>query len=101
MSAAEMTTRDYLRLMAEYNQWMNRKLFAVCSSLSDEERTRDLGAFFGSIHRTLDHIVWVDRAWAIRWMGSAARSVPWARSSSRTSAAPHFVECAFPEAPWG
>ena len=40
----------YARLMAEYNVWMNGKVYAACARLSDEERKRDRGAFFKSIH---------------------------------------------------
>lgn len=54
---------DHLAALARYNRWMNEKLFAVASELSDEERKRDLGAFFGSVHRTLGHILLADRIW--------------------------------------
>jgi uncharacterized damage-inducible protein DinB len=60
--------RDYLVLMSEYNAWMNAKLYDVCATLSDEERKRDRGAFFKSIHGTLQHLVWGDRAWLIRFL---------------------------------
>ncbi len=61
-----MLDRDYVRLMAEYNAWMNDKLYAACAQLADEERKRDRGAFFKSIHGTLNHLVWADRAFLIR-----------------------------------
>lgn len=61
-----MRDRDYLVLMAEYNAWMNANLYALCAALSDEERKRDRGAFFKSIHGTLQHLLWGDRAWLIR-----------------------------------
>jgi uncharacterized damage-inducible protein DinB len=61
----------YPLLMAEYNLWMNGKLYAGCAKLSDEERKRDRGAFFKSIHLTLDHLVWVDGAWLTRFNGRA------------------------------
>src|SRR5262249_23240311 len=44
-------------------------LYALCANLSDEERKRDRGAFFGSIHRTLNHLLWGDRAWLGRFFG--------------------------------
>ena len=56
----------YPHLMAEYNRWMNGKIYTACATLSDEERKRDRGAFFRSIHRTLDHLIRADRAWATR-----------------------------------
>lgn len=61
-----MTEREYVTLMAEYNAWMNRRMFELCARLSDEERKRDRGAFFGSIHGTLNHLMWADRAYLIR-----------------------------------
>ena len=50
----------YYRLMAAYNRWMTGNIHAVCDGIPDEERKRDRGAFFGSIHRTLDHILYGD-----------------------------------------
>src|SRR5512138_2874544 len=61
----------YAQLMAEYNRWMNERLYAGCARLSDEERKRDRGAFFKSIHRTLNHLVWGDRAWLSRFNGKS------------------------------
>jgi uncharacterized damage-inducible protein DinB len=53
--------------MADYNRWMNEKLYAGCAKLSDEERKRDRGAFFKSIHGTLNHILLGDRLWLPRF----------------------------------
>lgn len=61
-----MLDRDYARLMAEYNAWMNDKLYSAVAPLSDEERKRDRGAFFKSIHATLNHLMWADRSFLIR-----------------------------------
>lgn len=52
-----------LTLMADHNRWMNEKLYAVCAGIPDEARKRDLGAFFRSIHGTLNHLLLVDRLW--------------------------------------
>lgn len=59
------------QLMADYNAWMNERLYALCAGLSDEERRRDRGAFFKSIHATLNHILWGDRAWMTRLAGKS------------------------------
>ncbi|MFQ5938396.1 MAG: DinB family protein, partial [Acidiferrobacterales bacterium] len=53
--------------MAEYNRWMNGKLYAVCAEIPDEKRKADLGAFFKSIHGTLNHLLWGDRIWLRRF----------------------------------
>jgi len=62
-------TPDTCRAFASYNRWMNDKLFATAASLSDEERKRDCHAFFGSIHRTLNHLLVADRIWLGRLNG--------------------------------
>ncbi|MDY0137102.1 MAG: DinB family protein [Thiomicrospira sp.] len=48
---------------AQYNQTMNRQFFAACDPISDADRKRDLGAFFKSIHGTLNHILLADKVW--------------------------------------
>ena len=48
-----MITAAYVRLMAEYNAEMNRRLYAAAARLSDAERKADRGAFWQSIHGTL------------------------------------------------
>jgi uncharacterized damage-inducible protein DinB len=64
-----MNIATYARAMAAYNQWMNEKIYSCAAELSDEERKRDMGAFFGSIHRTLNHIYVGDEAWLQRFEG--------------------------------
>ena len=64
-----MNITTYARGMAAYNQWMNGKIYACSAELSDEERKRDLGAFFGSVHGTLNHIYVGDEAWLQRLNG--------------------------------
>jgi uncharacterized damage-inducible protein DinB len=58
---------NYYQLMAEYNRWMNGKLYAVCAEIPDDKRKSDLGAFFKSIHGTLNHLLWGDRIWLWRF----------------------------------
>jgi len=58
------------RTMAQYNTWMNRSIYETCAALSDEERQRDFHAFFGSIHRTLNHLLLTDRAQMGRFVGT-------------------------------
>ena len=70
-----MISVEYCQLLARYNHWMNERLYAVVSECSPEERVHDRGAFFGSMHRTLNHILWGDRIWLARFTGQAY-SVP-------------------------
>ena len=64
-------TPDLARAMARYNRWMNEKLYAVAAKLTDAEYKQDRGAFFGSIHRTLNHVLVGDRVWLGRFTGVA------------------------------
>jgi uncharacterized damage-inducible protein DinB len=63
-------TAAYCATFARYNEWMNRRLYATCATLTEEERTRDRGAFFKSIHSTLNHIVYADLAFLSRFTGT-------------------------------
>lgn len=62
-----MQPLDYGRTMARYNRWMNQRLYALCAELDDRERKRDAGAFFRSIHGTLNHLLLADRIWLGRF----------------------------------
>lgn len=64
-----MYTGTQPEMFAEYNLWMNEKLFAAAAQLSDEQRKRDLGAFFLSIHATFEHLLGGDRRWLQRFRG--------------------------------
>lgn len=64
-----MIDADYARVMARYNRWMNERLYALCAELPDADRKRDRGAFFGSLHATLDHLVYGDLAILSRLTG--------------------------------
>ena len=64
-----MNVTTYARAMAAYNQWMNEKIYACAAQLSDEARKRDMGAFFGSVHGTLNHLYVGDEAWMQRLHG--------------------------------
>jgi uncharacterized damage-inducible protein DinB len=54
-------------IISKYNQWMNRKLYGVCAEIPDVERKSDRGAFFKSLHGTLNHILVADRIWLGRF----------------------------------
>jgi uncharacterized damage-inducible protein DinB len=58
---------NYYTMMANYNEWMNQKLYALCTDLPDTDRTSDRGAFFKSIHGTLNHILIGDLMWLGRF----------------------------------
>ena len=64
-----MITSDFVRTMAAYNAEMNRRIYDAAGRLSDEERRQERGAFWGSIHGTLNHILWGDTTWMTRFDG--------------------------------
>jgi len=64
-----MMDPEFVRVMARYNSWMNDKLYGLAAKLSDEERKRDRGAFFKSMHGTFNHLLVADRIWLARFTG--------------------------------
>ncbi|QLI82434.1 damage-inducible protein DinB [Chitinibacter fontanus] len=64
------------QLMAAYNQWQNQQVYAAAAQLSAEQLQAERGAFFGSIQRTLDHILWGDLIWLSRFTGEKLVSSP-------------------------
>lgn len=64
-----MISIDYVRLMAAYTNWQNQSIFNAADTLSDKERRLERGAFFGSIHSTLNHLLWGDQIWLHRLVG--------------------------------
>lgn len=61
---------DHAPLMARFNAWANRRLYAAVGELSEGACRRDVGLFFGSIHHTLNHLLVVDRLWTGRIRGA-------------------------------
>jgi uncharacterized damage-inducible protein DinB len=56
--------------LAEYNAWANERLYRMASRLSDEQYRRDVGAYFKSMHLTLNHLLAADRIWMRRLTGA-------------------------------
>jgi len=71
-----MIAVDYVRTMADYNRWQNENLFGAADRLSDAQRKEQRGAFFGSIHGTLNHLLWGDQIWMSRFAGTAKPKAP-------------------------
>jgi uncharacterized damage-inducible protein DinB len=57
-------------MLARYNQWANSRLYAMAARLPDEGYRRNVGAYFGSLHRTLNHLLTADRIWMRRLTGT-------------------------------
>jgi len=67
MTASTMVNPAFVRTMAAYNAEMNRRLYEASERIPDAERRKDRGAFWGSLHGTLCHLVWGDRMWMARF----------------------------------
>jgi uncharacterized damage-inducible protein DinB len=63
------TMKAHYEMFAGYNAWANRRLYGAATTLSDEEYRADRGAFFRSMHGTLNHLLATDRIWMQRFTG--------------------------------
>lgn len=57
-------------MMAQYNSWANTRLYRMAGQLPDEQYRKDVGAFFKSLHGTLNHLLATDRIWMRRLTGT-------------------------------
>ena len=61
--------KQHFDTFARYNTWANNRLFDAAASLSDADYRADRGAFFRSVHGTLNHLLVTDRVWMFRFTG--------------------------------
>ncbi len=61
--------KEYFEQRAAYNRWANARLYQAAFALSDDDYRRDVGAFFRSMHGTLNHLLVTDRMWMKRLTG--------------------------------
>lgn len=69
-----MISISHVSLMARYNRWQNGSLFTAADNLTEKQRRENRGAFFGSLHTTLAHVLWADRVWMNRFADTPATS---------------------------
>jgi uncharacterized damage-inducible protein DinB len=55
--------KSLFEMLAAYNGWANERLYAAVARLSDAQYRAERGAFFGSLHGTLNHLLIGDRIW--------------------------------------
>lgn len=91
-------TPAYTLVMARYNRWMNEKLYAVSATMTDEARKLERGAFFGSLHRTLNHLYSARRGGLGTWQafGRVAPSRPGYHALEREAPGEPLVESRVP-----
>ncbi len=61
--------KDHYAMFAGYNAWANRRLYDAAAALPDISYRADRGAFFRSMHGTLNHLLATDRIWMQRFTG--------------------------------
>ena len=57
------------QMFAGYNAWCNERLYAAAATLTEADYRADRGAFFKSLHGTLNHLLVGDRIWMRRFTG--------------------------------
>ena len=62
--------KSHFLMMAKYNVWVNARLYKMASALPDELYRRNVRAYFGSLHATLNHLLTTDRIWMWRLTGT-------------------------------
>jgi uncharacterized damage-inducible protein DinB len=62
--------KNHLMTMAQYHGWAYEVLLGSLERVNEADYRRDAGLFFGSIHRTLNHLLLVDRLWFGRFTGN-------------------------------
>ena len=64
--------KPHFDMFAGYNAWANRRLYEAAAGLTDAQYREDRGAFFKSVHGTLNHLLVGDRVWMHRFTGEGA-----------------------------
>jgi len=65
--------KPLLEMLAAYNAWANERLYAAAALLPEAQYRADGGAFFGSLHGTLNHILVGDRIWMHVFTGEGVK----------------------------
>jgi uncharacterized damage-inducible protein DinB len=61
--------KEHFEQFAAYNRWANARLYEAALALDDAEYRHNVGAFFKSLHVTLNHLLLTDRIWLKRLTG--------------------------------
>jgi uncharacterized damage-inducible protein DinB len=64
-----MSVAAHFRMFGHYNAWANDRLYDAAAQLSAGQYCADRGAFFKSVHGTLNHLLVTDRIWMQRFTG--------------------------------
>jgi uncharacterized damage-inducible protein DinB len=61
--------KAHFLMMAQYNAWANERLYRMAIALPDSLYRKDAGAYFKSLHATLNHLLTADSIWMRRLTG--------------------------------
>lgn len=61
--------KSHFAMLAGYNAWANERVYGAVAQVPDEDFRADRGAFFKSLHGTLNHLLVADRIWLKRFTG--------------------------------
>ena len=61
--------KSHFEQCALYNRWANARLYEAALALDDARYRQNVGAFFKSLHGTLNHLLLTDRLWLKRLTG--------------------------------
>jgi uncharacterized damage-inducible protein DinB len=53
--------KAHFDMFSRYNSWANERLYDAAAKLSETDYRTDRGAFFKSVHGTLNHLLVADR----------------------------------------
>jgi uncharacterized damage-inducible protein DinB len=65
----ESVIKTRYSMFAGYNAWCNERLYDAAAKVSDADYRANRGAFFKSLHGTLNHLLVGDRIWMQRFTG--------------------------------
>lgn len=65
----ECASLEMFKIYAAYNSVMNNRILDCCGTLEPSVLLEDLGAYFGSILGTLNHLINADEVWLSRFTG--------------------------------
>ncbi len=67
---SQVVMKTHFVMMAHYNEWANSRLFRAAGMLTETLYRKDVGAYFKSLHGTLNHLLVSDRIWMRRLTGT-------------------------------
>lgn len=95
------STKSDLVDLLTFNDWATRLLLEAVAELSPDEWTKEVGGSFGTIQRTVAHLVGAEWIWLERWKGASPTSPPdWSRTSDATTLAGRWEAVAAERGEW-